>query len=288
MQETEKNPTKQASKSPGPSPTLLEAFSERFNKRQRIWAIRLGVMLLGICWLLLMAATWSRAADAAELDSSPQSSDQYNFKWLDPDKKIYVLQNRRYQKEGRVTLSLGGGPDFSNAYRTSWSITPRLSYFFSEQFGVEFFFTKTGNTPNNTYNALVAAENSSANTVLPVVREIESQYGGVFYWSPWYAKINVFNAILYFDWMFGAGISGMGSNLITSGVNAQGKNYTTTTTQNLTAPLWTTGQQFYLSDHFIARWDLTGSYYSAPIYGTSGSSSFFSDYSIELGIGVRL
>jgi outer membrane beta-barrel protein len=256
--------------------TLLEAFSARFNKRQRVWAVRLGVLLLGMCWLFLMAATWSRAA---EPDSSPQAGDEYNFKWLDPDKKIYVLQNRRYQKAGRVTLSLSGGPDFGNAYRTSWSISPKISYFFSEQFGVEFFYTKTGNTQNNTYNALV---NTGA-SVLPVIREISSQYGGIFYWSPWYAKINVFNSILYFDWLFGAGIAGINSNLI-----AVSSSSTTTTTSNLTSFLWTTGQQFYLSERFIARWDLTGSYYSAPVYGTSGSSSLFSDYSVMLGIGVRL
>ena len=108
---------------------LLDFLTER----QRIWGVRVGVVVFGSLWLFLMAAAWSQAD---EIDSAPQSSDEYNFKWLDPDKKIYVLQNRRYQKAKHALFSVTGGPDFGgNAYTTSWSVTPRLNYFFSTKAG---------------------------------------------------------------------------------------------------------------------------------------------------------
>lgn len=30
----------------------------------------------------------------------------YDFEWLDDDKEIYVLQNRKYRKDGKFNLSL--------------------------------------------------------------------------------------------------------------------------------------------------------------------------------------
>ncbi|MDR3608274.1 MAG: outer membrane beta-barrel domain-containing protein [Oligoflexia bacterium] len=257
---------------------LSERFSERFSERQRAWAVRSAVCLVGMFWLLLLAATWSRAA---EVDSSPQPSDEYNFKWLDPEKKIYVLQNRRYQKANRLSLSLTGGPEFGNAYRTSWALTPRMDYFFSESWGIEVFYNKTFNSPNNTYNALT----QTGASVYPVIREVSNVFGGILYWSPWYAKINVFNEILYFDWLFGVGGGEMSSNLTT--LNSSGQP-SSVTSSSQTVGIATTGQQFYLNERFIIRWDLTGMYYSSPVYGTSGSSSMFSDYRFELGFGVRL
>ena len=40
-------------------------------------------------------------APAASGDGS-NSDDEYNFNWLDPEKKIYVLQNRKYLKANRL------------------------------------------------------------------------------------------------------------------------------------------------------------------------------------------
>jgi outer membrane beta-barrel protein len=264
---------------------LLDVFAEsvakRFTEGQRMWGVRIGVVVLGSLWLFLMAAAWSQAA---EPESSPQSSDEYNFKWLDPDKKIYVLQNRRYQKTGHALFSVTGGPDFGgNAYETSWSVTPRLNYFFNESWGIEFFFTASSNSPNNTFAAL---QNTGA-PVFPVIRKLTSEYGGLLYWSPWYAKINVFNEILYFDWLFGVGAGEIESSLVTQ-TTVAGQPSTTTTGDTRAAFFATTGQQFYLSDRFVIRWDLTGMYYSAPIFGTTGNSTLFSDYRFELGLGVRL
>ena len=35
--------------------------------------------------------------------------DTYSFSWLDPDKEVFVLQNRKYRKKGRLHLNAGGG-----------------------------------------------------------------------------------------------------------------------------------------------------------------------------------
>ena len=81
-----------------------------------------------------------------------------------------------------------------------------------------------------------------------MVRELNTEYGGLLYWAPWYAKINVFNSILYFDWLFGAGGGRVPSTLDTY-TGANGANITVTS-DTKPAIFATTGQQFYLSDEF--------------------------------------
>jgi len=67
-----------------------------------------------------VASTWVEASESnGEFDSTARSSDsrskgssdddEYNFNWLDPEKKIYVLQNRKFLKGGHVLLSVTGG-----------------------------------------------------------------------------------------------------------------------------------------------------------------------------------
>lgn len=238
------------------------------------WGIKIGVLALAVMWLALMAASW---ASGAEPSSSPQSSDEYNFKWLDPDKKIYVLQNRRYLKADHAMVSLTGGPGWSNPYRNTLSLTPRFAYYFSEAFGIEFFYSATNNSENNTYKALV---NTNTN-VLPVIREIKGEFGGMLQWVPWYAKINVFNQILYFDWYFagGAGTALTRTLTVTNGA-------TTSVDESKFAAFVESGMIYHISEVFKVRMDVMGDYYRAPIYGTSGDNAWFANYKFELGIGA--
>ncbi|MBI3544151.1 MAG: hypothetical protein HY075_12845, partial [Deltaproteobacteria bacterium] len=119
--------------------------------------------------------------------------DEYNFSWLDPDKKVYVLQNRKYRKAGRLAISLAGGLNLSNPYRTEYELVPRIDYWFSELFGIEVFYGSLSNHDNNTLTALKQA----SPTALPFVRENRTYYGAALTWTPWYSKLNFFNKILY-------------------------------------------------------------------------------------------
>ncbi len=254
--------------------------------------------LLGCCgilfaalWLVLIAASWSQADDTDSLGSglsgaptparASAADDEYDFSWLDPEKKIYVLQNRKYQKSQRVLLSVMGGPGLSNSYRNTLNVDPRMAYYFNENFGFEAFYTKTFNSENNSFKALTRAVGSG---VIPVVREIRSQYGALLHWAPWYAKINMFNQILYFDWYFAAGAGSIQSAVDTRRNGNATANYVN---KELFALFLGTGQQFHLSREWVVRLDFTGAFYQAPIYGLDGEKTWFSNFNFGLGIGYR-
>src|SRR3954465_6960282 len=85
--------------------------------------LMLCIAVIAVFWLMIVAASWGEAAEptrepatvadrppARTVDPAPQADDEYSFNWLDPDKKIYVLQNRRYLKAERAELSVLVGP----------------------------------------------------------------------------------------------------------------------------------------------------------------------------------
>jgi outer membrane beta-barrel protein len=248
-----------------------------------VTAVKLKILLvlLAILWLAMLAMTW---AEAAKADSDARPDDEYSFNWLDPEKKIYVLQNRRYLKANHFLLSVMGGPGLSNPYRTVLNLEPRVAYYFSEAFGVEGFYTIVFNSPNNT---VVALQTATA-TTLPVVREIRSQAGGLAHWVPWYAKINVFNKILYFDWYFAGGAGAVGWSAGYSGSVNPRDSTTTDNPINKFAVFAATGQQFHLNESLTVRLDFMGAFYTAPIVGTAGDTAWYSNYNFGIGFGIRL
>jgi outer membrane beta-barrel protein len=245
------------------------------QKNMKVWGIRIAVILGAVLWLAMMATSWAEAAENTGSAGDPE----YSFRWLDPEKKIYVLQNRKFTKANRATVSVMGGLGFSAPYRSVTSLEGRFSYYFHEEFGFEVFYRKSNNSENNTFQALV---NTNAQ-VFPVVREISAEYGGLLHWVPWYAKINVFNNILYFDWYFSGGAGSMESTAITRRSGVQ-----TGTAQNLFSVFAGTGHQYYLTQSLIFRLDVTGSFYRAPVFGTSGEQTWFSNYDFAVGLGLRI
>lgn len=236
-------------------------------KRHGNWVIKVLLIVLAALWLGVVAASWSEAAE---------ESDEYNFSWLDPDKKIYVLQNRRYTKANRLTLSLSGGLGDSSAYRTSYSITPRIGYYFKENFGLEVMYQLLSNKTNNTYDALTAQYSGIA----PNVIEIKNQVAALFTWAPWYAKINVFNSILYFDWFFTAGLGSLSVNEIPS--------TGTSVSKSLTGYYLGTGQMFHIDENWTIRLDFTNVFFKAPQQATTGSEIWYNSTTFELGVGMKL
>ena len=267
-----------------------ENFSEfrqgKISQFFREWGLSLILVLSALFWMILIGGHW---ASAQELDSNgdrstvDRSDDEYSFNWLDPEKKIYVLQNRKYLKAGHAQLSLLGGIGFSNPYRSTLNGDARLAYYFSEDLGVEFFYTKTANSNNNTYNALV--QSSGTGSGFPTIREIASQSGGMIHFVPWYAKINVFNSILYFDWYFGLGGGMIQSNVDTRATSSSAPNYVSQSTPGL---FLSTGHLYHLSERFIARIDVTAAFYQTNISGTSGDTAWYSNYNFGVGFGWRL
>jgi outer membrane beta-barrel protein len=226
---------------------------------------------LGVASALIIGATRARADD-----------DEYNFSWLDPEKKIYVLQNRKYQKAGRAMASLMLGIGWSNPYRSTFNLDPRIGFYFTETLGIEGFYEMVSNSENSTFEALKASTSSST---IPLVREITGQMGFLLHWAPWYAKINVFNQILYFDWYFDGGVGSIKARFDTNTVASQSPRYQD---ENLFAIFVGTGHQYHLSQNFFARLDVLASFYSAQTVRTSGDKKMFSNYNFTAGIGFRL
>lgn len=260
--------------------------------------LKVVLVLLALFWLIIVAASWAESAELPKESSDASSTGgakrvpaaaidddnggEYNFNWLDPEKKIYVLQNRRYTKANRVMFSLMTGPGLSNSYRTAWNVDPRITYYFSEAFGIEAFYTFTFNKENNTYKALL---NTTSGLTNPLVRELKSELGFTAQWIPWYAKINVFNKILYFDWYFQGGMGQVDTQLVTQTNNTQPPTYTD---QKLFALYLGTGHLYHITQDVTVRLDFTGSYYNAPLQGNTGDKTWFSNYNFEIGFGYRL
>lgn len=212
--------------------------------------------------------------------------DEYNFSWLDPDKKIYVLQNRKFRKAKRASLSLMGGMGLADTYRSAYQVQPRIGTWFNEDFGIEAFYTHRFNSVNNAFRALDQAVGAGTS---PLVREIKSQIGVLLNWAPWYAKINVFNTILYFDWYFS-----LGAGVMSTEIGPRTKSLATSQwkSESLFAVYAGTGHLFHITQVLDFRLDFLGHFYSAPIYGGLASApadkSLFSGFSLNAGLGVRL
>lgn len=254
--------------------------------------IRVKHSLLSALAMAMVVVSVMQSLPSAHAQSQPRaesrsdSDDEYNFSWLDPDKKVYVLQNRKYRKARKVAISLFGGAAFGETYRQVYAVQPRIGTWFNEDFGVEAFFSQRFHSVNNAYRSLNAAVGTGTS---PLIREIKSQFGILFNWAPWYAKINVFNTVLYFDWIFSLGLGSMQTEF---GEKTKAELPTTWREQNLFAVYAGTGQIFHLTEVVDIRLDVLGHFYSADVFGATAatplSSSIFSGLTTSLGIGVKL
>lgn len=127
--------------------------------------------------------------------------DLYDFLWLDPDKKVYVLQNKIHKKEHTVYANLGVGLGLSSTFQDTSLFHGNAGYYISEEWAVEALYTSYSNKDNEAFENLKRLNGS-----IPFIRKTKSNYGVIAKWSPFYGKINTFNKIFYFDWSFGLGL----------------------------------------------------------------------------------
>jgi outer membrane beta-barrel protein len=269
---------------------LGKAFKLRASILVKRYGIQISLILLAALWLLLVATNWSDAdedvdysssnsGNSATTDQGTANKDEFNFKWLDPDKKVYVLQNRKYTKADHLMLSALVGPGFSNPYRSTYSLDARATYYFTENWGFEVFYSKTFNSANSTYNSLVSTQTN----LIPVVRQIDQSYGLTLQWVPWYAKINVFNEILHFDWYFDGG-----AGTVQTSINTSGQKAGVWTTNNQFAGFLGTGHLYHVTQNFLVRLDFNCTLYSSQTSTSSSATSLYPNYNFEIGVGYRL
>lgn len=209
--------------------------------------------------------------------------DTYSFTWLDPDKEVYVLQNRKFRKSGKFHLNIGAGITTSGAFVDATTFQGRAGYFFREDWGFELIYAINSGKENATAASL--RSDGTAGSV-PFRRIVDNYTGGMILWSPFYSKINTFNTIVYLDWIVGAGIAKLeeSNNYQEFAVNP---NDETQTTIGHTGFMWDLGLKFYLNQNFDIKTDLTVVHYKAskPIRNNVGESIFYSNWDISISLG---
>lgn len=160
----------------------------KFNKLQTI-------LLTVVVWLLAGPQFLFAAED-----------DLYDFLWLDPDKKVYVLQNKVYKKEGKFYANIGFIKGLNDNFQDTTGVQFKMGYYLTEEWSIEALYHQYSNSDDDAFKSI-----QRVNRSIPFVRKIEKKYGVLGVWSPFYGKINTFNKIIYFDWSFGLGLGQIAS-----------------------------------------------------------------------------
>jgi outer membrane beta-barrel protein len=210
----------------------------------------------------------------------------YEFSWLDKDKEVYVLQNRKFRKASTVYLGTTFGKSLSGAFVDRYTGSLYGGYFFSENWGIELSYNKASNTKNATHDAVNTAG------AVAFYRQIDSDMTAHIVWSPFYSKINTFNKIIYYDWLFGAGVSSITTqdnrNEFKSESDSQ---HDELTSESSIAYSWFTGFRFFITENWSTRVDFKGTHSNADRAIDSDTAnqfdikkSWFHYYDFKLGI----
>lgn len=227
----------------------------------------LGLLLFSIC-------TISYASEKS----------MYDFSWLDKDKEVYVLQNRKYRKKQKVYIGTTFGKSLSGAFVDRYTGSFYGGYFFNENWGLELSYDKASNSTNATHDAV-----KQAGTVA-FYRSIDSAMTAHVVWSPFYSKINTFNKIIYYDWLFGLGMSSLTTKDNRNEFRQSSADSEVLTEESTTALSWFTGFRFFISESWSARVDFKGTHSNADRAIEAGSNSFdiekswFHYYDFKLGL----
>jgi outer membrane beta-barrel protein len=228
-------------------------------------------------FLIVMSLIMSSMVMAAE-------KSLYNFSWLDNDKEIYVLQNRKFRKNGNVYVGATAAYNLSQDFLDAYGGTIRGGYFFTEDWGIELIYGKNTNKENDT------AKGVKQQGTVPFYRQIDSFMGAMLMWSPFYSKINTFNKVFYFDWMFGVGVGTITTKDNRNKFNPSALNTNELTDESNVGAIWNTGFRFYLNENWSLRLDLTGQTYNADKTTKTGSgpvsksSKLYNNYDVGLGL----
>jgi outer membrane beta-barrel protein len=206
----------------------------------------------------------------------------YNFEWLDQDKEIYVLQNRKFRKDGRISLSLLGSINLSDKFIDSYGGGLRFGYYFTEDWGFELGYTKKSGSENDIAKAIIEQ------SAVPYYRKIDQTLSLYLMWVPFYGKFNTFNLVYYLDWFVGLGFSSVTD--LNNKNRFQVSDDTTLTSETHSAISWQTGFMFYLNTYLSLRLEMLGTHYEADkerkssANGVFQSKQWFHVYDLNLGL----
>lgn len=209
----------------------------------------------------------------------------YDFSWLDPEKEVFVLQNRTYQKDGNFYINAGGGFTASGAFVDSLNMQARFGFFFTEEIGMELLYSKNSGKENDTAKSV---RNTGGAGSIPFRRIVDQYVGAYFLWSPFYAKINTFNKIIYLDWILGLGYANMSETNNRTEWRQVSANSTELANEKHHCVSWDVGLKFYLSKSFDIRADLTALHYQTEgALSDTPDKYWYSHYDVSFSLGYK-
>lgn len=203
----------------------------------------------------------------------------YDFLWLDPDKKVYVLQNKLYKKEHSFYADIGYISNFTSKFQDTNGFQIKGGFYISEEWGLELFYNQYSNSNNDDYRNV-----RLVNEVEPFIRRLNSSYGAVIVWSPFYGKINTFNQIFYFDWSFGAGLAKINaeSNIKNVRNPTQDSKFEK---ESYNGAVLKSNLKFHLKENIHLGIEYMNTYYQAPGPKNPKSDSMRTNTDIILSVG---
>lgn len=203
----------------------------------------------------------------------------YDFLWLDPDKKVYVLQNKLYKKEYSFYFDMGYVSNFTSKFQDTQGFALRGGYYFHEEWGIEIFYNQYSNSNNDDFKNV-----RLINEAEPFIRRPNTILGAALIWSPFYGKINTFNKIFYFDWSFGAGLAQVNteSNIQTVRLDNVPNRYDSETHSGAVLK---TGLKIHLQENVHLGVEYMNTYYMAPGPANPNSDKLRTNTDIIFSVG---
>lgn len=261
-------------------------------------SIPIAIHLLALIWLFdSRADELQKVENSATAESTP-TADHIDLKkleeayWASKDGSYSVIQNRTFTKMNKFYLSASYGPLINDPYAKARSSGIKIGYFFTEETGLEFSYSRFDSTQNDT---VTAYETQFGGAKPDYNLPLSTQSLAVIY-TPFYAKMALSNrSILYFDMGFSAGL-GL-SHYEVQKVNKDGAGNKTQANQSLQSPHLELGfvQQLFVSRSLALRLDIKNTFYrqttkqyeigiGAPESSRTESSRSSNDTTITAGI----
>ncbi|MBD65203.1 MAG: hypothetical protein CME62_08350 [Halobacteriovoraceae bacterium] len=198
---------------------------------------------------LFLSLSFFSLAIFPQFNSYAAEDDVYDFSWLDKDKEVYVLQNRKFRKKNKVYFGGTVGRSVSGAFIDSTEGNLIAGYFFSEDWGLEFSYTNANGQLNKTHDAV------NDQGAVAFYKKIETAMTAMLMWAPFYSKINTFNKIFYYDWLFGVGVSNISTLDNRNEFDSGSIDADELTSESESAIAWMTGIRFYITQNWSTRLD---------------------------------
>lgn len=125
---------------------------------------------------------------------------KFEFEWLNDDEQIFVIQDKEFPKSQRFNFEFFYIDSENQPYFNTSGIGGSLSYFFNEDWGIDFTYKSYSSDQSNDLKSLINDRSTK-----PLLRRVDDLMLLSINWLPFYGKVNLFNSIFYFDWGWGLG-----------------------------------------------------------------------------------